>query len=260
MGYAERSLAGDVSALVACAWAISGSAAAHRVLPDGCIDILLLDDGRAQVVGTMRTAIVTPAQARPVIGIRFRPGEAARLLPAAPRELTDGATALADLWSDDALPLEDALGELLEVRATRRLGPDAILQRASARIEDALRRRLAAHGEPVDRPVRAAIPLLQAGVSVRDVAAHVALSERQLSRRFAERVGIPPKTFARVMRLQRAAGQLAKGSSLAETATRAGYADQAHFTRESRELAGITPGGLARELSDSFNTPLARAI
>lgn len=260
MSYAELPPSRELSGLVACAWAISGSAAAHRVLPDGCIDILVLDDGRAQVVGTMRTAIVTPAQARPVIGIRFRPGEAARLLPAAPRELTDGATALGDLWGDDALPLQDALGRLLDESASRRLGPDAILQRARATIEGALRRRLAAHGAAVDRHVRAAASLLHAGASVREVAARVALSERQLTRRFTDRVGIPPKKFARIMRLQRAAGQLAAGTSPAETATLAGYADQAHFTREASELAGITPGSLARELSDSFNTPLAAAI
>jgi AraC-like DNA-binding protein len=208
----------------------------------------------------MRTAIVTPAQTRPVIGIRFRPGEAARLLPAAPRELTDDATALTDLWGDDALPLQDALDALLDRAARRRLGPDSILQLASAHLEMALRRRLGSHGEAVDRQVRAAASLLERGISVREVAARVALSERQLARRFTDRVGIPPKTFARVMRLQRAAGRLAAGALPAEAAMLAGYADQAHFTRDARELAGITPRGLARELSDSFNTPLAAAI
>ena len=89
----------------------------------------------------------------------------------------------------------------------------------------------------------------------------MALSERQLARRFVDRVGISPKTFTRVMRLQRAATLLAEGALPSAAASRAGYADQAHFTRDSRELAGITPRGLARELatSDSFNTAIAIA-
>jgi AraC-like DNA-binding protein len=97
---------------------------------------------------------------------------------------------------------------------------------------------------------------------VREAAERVALSERQLARRFADRVGIPPKVFARVMRLQRAATLLFEGTAPSEAALLAGYADQAHFTREAAELAGITPSGLARELSgvsDSFKTAIPLA-
>ena len=229
------------------------------MLPDGCIDILVAGDQGARVVGTMRRAFVAPARGGAVLGIRFRPGEAARLLPAAPRELTDSETALGGLWGDDGLLLEAALVTLLGDATRARRDADEILHRANATIEDALRRRLASHGEAVDMRVRAAVELLADGTLVREVGERVALSERQLSRRFAARVGVPPKTFARVMRLQRAAGLLADGSVLSEAASRAGYSDQAHFTRESLELAGITPSRFLRELSDSFKTAMAAA-
>jgi transcriptional regulator GlxA family with amidase domain len=80
---------------------------------------------------------------------------------------------------------------------------------------------------------------------VAEVADRVHVSERQLQRRFAERVGYGPKTFQRIARFQRALGRLGReGGGLARTAASAGYADQAHLARETRRLAGLSPGEL----------------
>ena len=245
--------------LVACTWGMAGPGRAHRVLPDGCIDILVLGGVGARVVGTMKRAFVAPARSGAAIGVRFRPGEAARLLPAAPRELTDIDAPLEALWGDDGRALEAALLAILDAADREGLETEELLARASATIEAALKKRLGSHGEAVDVRVRAAAEILAAGGSVHDAAARVELSERQLVRRFVDRVGIAPKVFARVMRLQRAAALLANGSAPSQAASLAGYADQAHFTRDSADLACITPTGLARELSDSFKTAIAVA-
>jgi AraC-like DNA-binding protein len=74
-------------------------------------------------------------------------------------------------------------------------------------------------------------------------------------------VGGPgPKRFARIVRAQVALGRLAvdggRGGDLAQLAAELGYADQAHFTREMRELFGAAPGALAeifKRLADPFN-------
>jgi transcriptional regulator GlxA family with amidase domain len=89
----------------------------------------------------------------------------------------------------------------------------------------------------------AATALLAAGTAgVADVADRVYVSERQLERRFADRIGYGPKTFQRVARFQRAVGELRRdGAELARAAASAGYADQAHLTRESRRLSGLSP-------------------
>jgi AraC-like DNA-binding protein len=259
VGYVEHVPAPALRSLVACTWAFSAPGHVHRVLPDGCIDIVIID-GRARVVGTMQRAIVVPASKSAVLGIRMRPGEAARLFPAAPRELTDSEATLDELWGDDGRMLEDALVTLVE-RATRsKLVGGEILRRAKCTVEDTLVRRLASHGEAIDARVRAASSLLAQGSAVREVAERVEISERQLDRRFTQRVGINPKAFARVRRLQRAALLLANGAGLSKTATLAGYADQAHFTREASALAGVTPSALARELSDGFDTAIPVAL
>jgi AraC-like DNA-binding protein len=225
VSYSETAPPPDLASLVECFWRIDGGVGEHRVLPDGCIDIVLMN-GSARVVGTMTQAIMASGSLSPIVGVRFRPGEAARVVPMAPHELTDVDAPLSAAWSDDGKALDDA-------------------EPTTDVLVSALRARLARHADAVDLPVRAAAAILAHGGSVRDAAEHARLSERQLARRFTSRVGIAPKAFARVMRLQRAVSALAKGSTAGEAASCSGYADQAHFNRDAKALAGVTPGILA---------------
>jgi AraC-like DNA-binding protein len=128
-----------------------------------------------------------------------------------------------------------ALAARLDASLAAAEDPLAVLERE-------LLRSLAGVGEP-DPVVRAATALLAGGpAGVAEVAERVYVSERELQRRFADRVGYGPKTFQRIARFQRAVAQLSRGGAgLAATAASAGYADQAHLTRESRRLAGLSP-------------------
>jgi len=84
---------------------------------------------------------------------------------------------------------------------------------------------------------------------IADLAAEVGWSRTRLASRFSEQIGISPKRFARVVRFEGARRLLAEGSSsLAEVATRSGYYDQAHLSRDISALAGCTPAELAGEL------------
>jgi len=85
---------------------------------------------------------------------------------------------------------------------------------------------------------------------IADLAAEVGWSRTRLASRFSEQIGISPKRFARVVRFEGARRHLADGSSsLAEIATRAGYYDQAHLSRDISALTGCTPAELASELA-----------
>ena len=95
-----------------------------------------------------------------------------------------------------------------------------------------------------DPVVRSAVALLP-GLPVSGVAARLFVSERQLQRRFGEAIGYGPKTLQRILRFQRAIAGLRGSFGLAGAAVLAGYADQAHFSRESRRLAGLSPRALA---------------
>jgi AraC-like DNA-binding protein len=81
---------------------------------------------------------------------------------------------------------------------------------------------------------------------VAEVARLLGLSERQLERRFLERVGVTPKRFATLRRFERAIASASTTPSLTAVALDAGYYDQSHFIREFRRFTGVSPGTLLR--------------
>jgi transcriptional regulator GlxA family with amidase domain len=80
---------------------------------------------------------------------------------------------------------------------------------------------------------------------VSDLPGELHISERQLRRRFHAAIGYGPKTFARVVRLQRMLALApGAGDNLARLAAEAGYADHAHMASECARLTGKTPSAL----------------
>ncbi|WP_320777622.1 helix-turn-helix transcriptional regulator [Streptomyces sp. CRN 30] len=196
-----------------------------RVLPDGCMD-LLWHDGRLLVAGPDTRAHVPEAGGGRWAGVRFRPGIAPALLAVPARELRDRRVDLADLWPASAARRLTGL-----VNAA----PDPVRG-----LEAAALARAADTGppDPLDRRI---VTALAAGCPVAAVADESGLGTRRLHRRALAVFGYGPKTLARVLRLQRALALARTGVPLADTAARTGYADQAHLTREVRELTGVPP-------------------
>ena len=95
------------------------------------------------------------------------------------------------------------------------------------------------------------------GIRIGVLAERIGWSRKRLIDRFRAEVGLPPKVAARVIRFQRAYLMLGApgGDSLASVAYRCGYSDQAHFTREVRGFAGVSP---ARLLAESAERALPR--
>jgi AraC-like DNA-binding protein len=72
-----------------------------------------------------------------------------------------------------------------------------------------------------------------------------------LRRQCNELFGYGPKTLDRILRLQRfqALARTEADEGLACLALRAGYADQAHLTREVQSLCGMTAGEFVHQLA-----------
>lgn len=201
-----------------------------RVVPDGCIDIVWTQGAGTEVVGANTTAFLVALPARThVVGMRLRPGAAPPLLGIDGAALRDARVPLHELWGDDGHRLAQRL--------------DETGGRAGA-LMAALAPRAAAAGAP-DPLVRAAVARLQDGARpVGELAGELHVSERQLRRRVGAAVGYGPKRLARVLRLARALAAARGGEELARVAADAGYADQAHFAGDCRELAGVPPSWL----------------
>jgi AraC-like DNA-binding protein len=75
-------------------------------------------------------------------------------------------------------------------------------------------------------------------------------SRRHVTARFRHQLGVSPKAYARLLRFDHAIsllGELGTGRTLADVASKAGYYDQSHLTRDFVALAGMTPGAYAAE-------------
>ncbi|WP_121720762.1 helix-turn-helix domain-containing protein [Streptomyces sp. E2N171] len=201
----------------------AGEDGTGRVLPDGCMD-LLWHDGRLLVAGPDTRAHADAGAAGPWSGIRFHPGTAPTLLGVPAHELRDRRVELADLW------------------------PAAEVRRATARVHAAhhpargleyVALRLAASAGPPDPLLTRLVAALDAGRPVAGTADELGLGARQLHRRSLTAFGYGPKTLARVLRMRRALALARAGVPFAETALRAGYADQPHLSREVRSLTGV---------------------
>ncbi|MFF9622917.1 helix-turn-helix domain-containing protein [Streptomyces griseosporeus] len=198
------------------------------VLPDGCMD-LLWHEGRLLVAGPDTRAYTPQGPPATWSGIRFPPGTAPALLGVPAHELRDRRVELTDLW-----PAGRA--RWLRARVAAAAGPEAGLEEAALL--------LAAETGPPDPLLGRLVAALDAGRPVGATADQLGLGARQLHRRALAAFGYGPKTLARVLRLQRALALARAGVPYADTAARAGYADQAHLARDLRQLTGRTLGVL----------------
>lgn len=99
---------------------------------------------------------------------------------------------------------------------------------------------------PVDPLVARAVETIVASCGsarIGDVAAEVGIGERQLQRRFRAAVGLTPKEFSRMRRIRQACllALQRDDAALAGVSADAGFADQAHLTREFGDVFGWSP-------------------
>ncbi|XRQ02771.1 helix-turn-helix domain-containing protein [Actinomadura welshii] len=208
---------------LACSWTAAlprdAEPFTQRVVPDGCVDLMWSESG-ILVAGPDTGPI--PATVRPgdaVAAVRFGPGTAPPVLGVPADAVRNGRVPLRDLWGAEA----DRLAEAVALAADPR-----------AALVAAVRERV----RPADPVVPAVVAALTGGSGVRDVADRLGLSERQLRRRSLAAFGYGPKTLQRVLRFQRALRLVRAGEPAAGAAYAAGYADQAHFAHDVRDLAG----------------------
>jgi len=238
-GYSERPPRPALAGVVACLWTGFGAGGAPaRVLPDGCADVIWAPGREPFVAGPDTAAKLETLPPGPRAGIRFRPGAAAALLGLPASRIRDLRVPLRELWPRDAaLRLSDHLDRGAGAAAWLAALEGAVLERAA----DAP----ATDGFVAETVSRIAARVRGGGRAAPPLAE---LGERQLRRRFVAAVGYGPKRFERVLRLQRfvaLAGGAGGRRGLAELALAAGYADQAHLTRECAALAGAPPSALA---------------
>ncbi|WP_232662747.1 helix-turn-helix domain-containing protein [Pseudonocardia sp. TRM90224] len=211
----------------------------QRHVPTGGVEIHFPIGGRPQLLGPLTgpQIEVIPAHTT-LVGVRFHPGTAPPL-PTVLDDLLDQRLALPELWGSPV----DRLVNTMAVAGS----PDRSLMVLQAHLLHEYRNTVR-----VDPLVGEAVKVLMPWhpVDIRRLATHLALSESQLRRRCLNAVGMGPKVLQRTLRFQgflalAQAGTTASGrrgtDGVAGLAIDAGYADQAHLSRECLRLTGLTP-------------------
>ena len=244
MSYLEFRPHPTLEKYVECFWSMSilhspENSKPHRVLPDGCIDIIFdfSDPGNptTYAVGTMsRPIIVSNTERLEMLGIRFHPGAIRVFVNLVASEFTDTETDLESFWGSEAKILWERLAHLNHNAARILLLESYFLTKIS----------LAPNS--LDPYVQYSVKLIRSKLGtfkVRALESGTGLSIRQLERKFERDIGLSPKSFARVTRFQNIVRLVHRSSRLDwnSIAFEAGYSDQSHLIRDFKSFSGLTP-------------------
>ncbi|MDG4665435.1 helix-turn-helix domain-containing protein [Mycobacterium sp. 236(2023)] len=230
MSYREMPAPAALRDLAECVWVKEGAGSA-RILPDGCMDLIELDD-ELVIAGPDTVAHISEQSSVAAAGIRFRPGALPRLL---------------------GVPAHEFHGERVELGLLRPEFIGAPLLSAATQL---MRRETSSETAPWPVPQLSEVTRrFAAGAAVRAVAGEIGCSPRNLQRQSAAVYGYSPATLRRILRFRRAVRLLRSGRTAANTAHVAGYADQAHLSRQVRELAGVPVTQLFSGANKSTEVP-----
>jgi len=203
---------------VAAVWSSAAAATGAAVVAaDGCFDLIVRTSNQGSVAAFVYTPValahhVTVEAGDRHVGVRLRPGFGPVLV---------GRPAL--------------------VRAAEGLGVDR-----ADELEALVVNAVEEHARPPNI-VADFVEEARASAGALRLTGHSSASrERELQRACRKWLGLSPKAFLRIERGSAARDAIRTGAALATIAADLGYADQAHLTREVRELLGVTPRELRR--------------
>lgn len=178
------------------------------------------------------------------IRVDFRPGGLFRLLGIPMKELFDEAYDAEQIFAPDIKELNERLANTPNLE-TQKCIVEMFLLRRLDRAHEAL---------PFDKAMQILLEN-NGNLRINELAAIACLSLRQFERKCGERIGMPPKTFAKITRFSKAYRLREAKPNLSWTAIAhsSGYHDQMHFIRDFKEFTGVVPTIINAELD---NTPL----
>ena len=177
-----------------------------------------------------------------VIRVGFHPGGLHRLIGLPMHEIIDEACDMAHFFHQQIQQVNEQLFNTLQ------------FEEMIAVVEKFLLAKL--HKVKAVTPFDHAMAVLNSHnglMPIETVAALACVSLRQFERQCKERIGLPPKIYARLMRFSKAYRMFESKPNLSWThiAHSCGYFDQMHFIRDCKEFAGVAPTLIAQEVKGS---------
>ncbi len=195
---------------------------------------------RSVVVGPMVTRVMLDInKSHKAVRVGFHPGGLHRFLGVSMAEMIDGHYDAADIYG---IEMEDVNNQLQAAQNFDEI--KNVIELFLLRKVSSLKRAL-----PFDK---AMLELMRTSgnMPIEKVASLACLSIRQFERVSKERIGIPPKFFARLIRFSKAYRMRENFPQMSWTsiAHNCGYFDQMHLIRDFRQFACVPPGIIERDL------------
>jgi AraC-like DNA-binding protein len=199
------------------------------------------DQQRSDIIGPMSTVGTISSDERgEMVGVYLRPGQSSLFTGVPAAQLTDLVISLDDLRITGLSGLAADLRGASGVTPRIDLLESALLRRAGKSREAGGSVQVGALAEYIIRS--------RGRAAIEHLANSAGVSRQHLTRVFRERVGIPPKLFARLARFH--AGLVYAGGGprvdWAQAALELGYSDQSHMIAEFRQFSSLTPDCLGR--------------
>ncbi len=253
MNYNQCAPPGILQPFIKCFWTLEAPPQPveekQRIVPDGCMEMIFhygdrykqyRDDGtfiiqpRCFVFGQITSSLeIAPTGASGIVAARFQPDG---FIPFSSYPLS--------LMENKAVPLSELFDDGVKQLEEQVLNASSNSDRINF-ITEFLQKNLETP-EAADRIIKTSLDaLLQSNgsMNVDDLADHLQINRRQLERKFSAAIGLSPKQFSKMIRLQSTlkAMQLKQYTSLTSLAYENGYYDQAHFIKDFKEFTGISP-------------------
>lgn len=178
------------------------------------------------------------------IRVDFLPGALYRILGIPMAELADGGYDAVDLFDEEMRSLLHQLQDVPSLAAGKILVESFLLRRIH-RFRQVL---------PFDAAIRGML-FSDGLMTVEQTASLACLSLKQFERKCKERIGMNPKTYARILKFSKAyrLRETSPQHSWLQIAHESGYFDQMHMIRDFKTFAGVNPSVIEGQLS---GTPL----
>ncbi|OGU37285.1 MAG: hypothetical protein A2068_12645 [Ignavibacteria bacterium GWB2_35_6b] len=242
-----------LSSYINCYWVLEGKSDliyenCERVLPDGCIELIINfkepfsqfsennkfeTQPQSFVVGQIKNyKLLKPSSNFSMIGIRFNPQGAHNFFEFPLYEIFSQTVDAEFIWGNETK-------ELCERILSSNLSQKIIL------LEKFLLKKFFVK-KTSNNIIKTSLDFINNDKSiftVEKLSTKLGISKRHIERNFKEHVGIPPKTFLKIRRLQNVFKHIQNKKQIdwLTLSYISGYYDQSHFINDFREFSGMNP-------------------
>jgi AraC-like DNA-binding protein len=198
---------------------------------------------RSVIVGPQLTRVTLDInRSHKAVRVGFHPGGLFRLLGISMSEIVDDNFDATDIFGKEMKEVNQRLQDACTFDGIKDVIESFLIKKVKT-LKTAL---------PFDNAMLELMKV-SGNIPIERVASMACLSLRQLERVSKERIGLPPKLFARLVRFSKAYRyyETSPKKTWTSIAHECGYYDQMHFIRDFKQFAGMPPGAIEKELTEA---------